>query len=671
MRKNYYTFFIGLILSMNVMGQSFTDNFDTYTAGTYLAQSNSAWTTWTNKPGGADDVKISSAKAKSGSNSLYFSSTAATGGPSDVVLPFGGNRTTGTFNLSMNIFVDNLKKAYFNLQEQTIMGKGWSVDVNLDSTGKFNLVNTTSGVLLVGTYTQNAWIKVEFNIDLNTNTWDFLIDGVSKGQFQNSYRQIAAMDIYPIKNSSYYIDDVAYTYTPYTPSTLNASVTFVDKVAGKLATQVVKPTVEIRNLGTTAITSASIDLLYNGATETKTVSGLNLASMATTTIAMDNAITILKNASTLVATVKTVNGTTDDKVSDNAKTIYLNPVTPAPGKMVVAEEATGTWCQWCPRGAVFLKNMSDKYNGLIIGIAVHNNDPMTDWNYDKGMGSRVSGYPSMLIDRGAAKDPSISEADFLDRIIVPAAGNIRNGATYNSTTRELKVSLTTKFNKAVTGTYKIAFVLIEDGITGTTSGYNQSNAYANNANGVMGGFELLPNPVPASQMVYDHVGRLIYPNFPGLNNSFPASINANDSFTHNFSVILNPSYNFNKLDIAGILIDPSGRIDNGSKTTVEEAIVNGFVSGTMVLGVNNSLSSIGPVSVYPNPSATEFNVIIPEQMKSASSLQVFDLQGKLIETVLIQGRTNFGVDAQNWPSGVYFGVIHNEQGSTQIKFVKE
>lgn len=391
MKKIYLAFSLAICISLNVNGQTFSDNFDSYTAGSYLAQSNSTWKTWANTPGGADDVKISSAKAKSGSNSLYFSSTAAKGGPSDIVLPFGGNYNTGSINISMNMFVDNLKKGYFNIQEQTLVGKGWSVDINFDSLGKFNLVNTTAGFLMEGSYTQNVWMKVEFNINLNTNTWDFLIDGVSKGKFQNTYRQLASIDIYPTQNSSYYIDDVSYTYTPFTLPTLNASVTFIDKVVGKLASQVVIPQVEIRNVGTTTITTANIELLYNGVTQTKSVTGLSLASLATTMVPMTSAITILKDTSTVYATVKMVNGVTDDNASDNTKTIFLHPVTPAIGKMVVAEEATGTWCQWCPRGAVFLKNMSEKYNGLIVGIAVHNNDPMLNWNYDKGMGPRITG----------------------------------------------------------------------------------------------------------------------------------------------------------------------------------------------------------------------------------------------------------------------------------------
>ena len=52
--------------------------------------------------------------------------------------------------------------------------------------------------------------------------------------------------------------------------------------------------------------------------------------------------------------------------------------------------------------------------------------------------------------------------------------------------------------------------LTEDGVRRVmTSGYNQVNAYAGNALGPMGGFESLPNPVPAAQMVYDHVARVL------------------------------------------------------------------------------------------------------------------------------------------------------------------
>jgi hypothetical protein len=669
MKSVYTTLFAAVLcLSQALQAQTFSDNFDSYTAGAYLTKSNSSWKTWSNTSGGTDDIKISATKAKSGSNALYFGSTA--GGPNDIVLPFGGQYNTGTLHLEMNIFVDNLKKAYVNLQEQSTNGKGWAIDLNFDSTGGFNIVNTLSGTLLTGTYTQNQWMLIALDIDLTSNTWNFSIDGTLKGSFQNSYRQFASMNIYAIANSSFWVDDVAYTFTPYVKPALNGSLTYIDNVTGRLASSVL-PSVEIRNTGTQAITSATIELTYNGNTQSKTLSGINLAYLATQTIQMDKLVSLTPGNSTISATLKQVNGGNDDILTDNTKSLVINAPAPAANKMVVAEEATGTWCQWCPRGAVWLKKMDDKYNGFIIGIAVHNNDPMTYGPYDQGLGTKIKGYPSMVVDRGIAKDPSAMESDFLTRIMVAPKATIRSGAKYDATTRQLDVSLTTKFKQAVNGNYRIAFVLVEDSVTGTAAGYKQSNAYAGGGSGVMGGFELLPNPVPANKMVYDHVGRFIAPNFAGLSNAFPTSVNAGDSFTHNFSYTLDASWNVKKMHLVGLLIDPTGKIDNGSKADIDEAIKHGYLNGKMVADVMVLDGSSNGLSVYPNPSNGKFTMQIPAQYQVGSELHVYNMQGQLVKSEIVNGSTNLTIDAQNWPAGCYLCTLQNSQAILKVKLIKE
>ena len=666
--KKIYTLICSLAMFGSAMAQNFSDNFDSYTANAYLAQTNTAWKTWTNKPGTTEDVRVSSAKAKSGSNSLYFNSSAASGGPSDILLPFGGELTSGTFNLSLQIFVDAGKKAYFNLQEKSVAGQGWSVDVNFDSLGKFNLVNTTAGTLLTGTYTPNAWNKITFTIDLSSNTWDFLINDVSMGKFQNSYRQIAAMNIYPTQNSSYYIDDVSYSYTAYTPTNLNAALTFIDKVAGKLLGQTAVPEIEVKNLGNTAVTALSLEVTYNGTTLTKNVSGLNLAKNASTKVLMDGSVAIVGGSNVLKATLKTVNGVADDNAADDSKELLINPMTTAPGKYVVVEEATGTWCTWCPRGAVFLRKMDEKYGKLFIGIAVHNNDPMMNDNYDNGLGTIISGYPSATVDRGDDIDPSAMETDIVARLQVAPKGGIKSGAIYNAASRELKVSLTTKFNVPVSGNYKLAFVLVEDSVRGTGTGWDQVNAYAGGSRGEMGGFEKLPNPVPGSMMVYDHVGRIIYPNFNGLNNAYAATVNAGDSFTHNFTVGLDPTWKVEKLHVVGLLIDPSGRIDNGSHTNLNDAIANGFVNGIAVTGLLGVKMEAGGLLVYPNPSKDIFT-LSGDGLKDAQ-VSVYALDGKLVQTETVEGLTAT-LDGSNWMPGVYVAVVKSEAGSFAVKVVRE
>ena len=61
--------------------------------------------------------------------------------------------------------------------------------------------------------------------------------------------------------------------------------------------------------------------------------------------------------------------TNDDTLSISVTGTYA-----APGKIVVGEEGTGTWCGWCPRGSVAMNWMDEKYYGYWQGIAVHNND---------------------------------------------------------------------------------------------------------------------------------------------------------------------------------------------------------------------------------------------------------------------------------------------------------
>ena len=108
--------FFGTSLSF---GQIFSDNFDSYNAGDFLVSSNPAdWDTWSGGAGGSsEDAKISSTESASAPNSLYLKSTAAQGGPSDIILRFDQIYTSGDFTLEANFFVASNKGAYFNLQQ--------------------------------------------------------------------------------------------------------------------------------------------------------------------------------------------------------------------------------------------------------------------------------------------------------------------------------------------------------------------------------------------------------------------------------------------------------------------------------------------------------------------------------------------------------------------------
>jgi hypothetical protein len=264
--------------------------------------------------------------------------------------------------------------------------------------------------------------------------------------------------------------------------------------------------------------------------------------------------------------------------SINAQT---TTITPAEGKLVIGELVTGTWCAYCPLGSVAFNWMDYYYEDHWQGITIHNGDPMFDPGYDNGMAPFIIGYPSGLIDRGLAVVPAefeTIEQDFLERVVIPPAGIITNGAELNGNT--LTVSLTVDFQIAVSGNYKLACIIVEDSVTGTSPSYSQANAYSTGLEGQLidvDGTDWANEPplVPASQMVYNHVGRRIAPSFTGEPLS-ETSYNVGDSESICYEFTLSDSWDQSQISIVGMLLDPTNRVDNGSSSSLIDAIAFGL-----------------------------------------------------------------------------------------------
>jgi hypothetical protein len=616
-----------LLIGLGAKAQLFSDDFEAYTTGALGPQSTS-WTTWSGTEGGAEDGIVSTAQASSGTKSIYFNSTVANGGPQDCVLDFGPMYTSGVFTYQSDFYVSNGKSAYFNFQATQTIGQTWALNVNMNNGGVYVDDGITSD-LAIGSYTPATWFTMKIEANLTLGIWKAFVDGTLIGVWENGVNSLASIDIFPLQGSQFYVDDVSFDHQTYTLSSLNAAISGLD-MAGNIATQIVSPTVTVMNAGSTALTSFDVVLNYAGTPYTQNITGQNLASLASYTVTFPN-VTLVAGANNAIATVSNVNGGADNVVDDNSVTIIVDPVVPAPGKMVVGEEGTGTWCQWCPRGAVYMDLFEQEYDQFWAGIAVHNGDPMTVTDYDTGMSGFIGGYPSAIVDRGTDVDPSGMGPDFFTRLQTAPKAIIENGATWDAATRTLNVSVTCDFQAAANNNYKLACVLTEDDVTGTTSAYSQSNAYAGGANGAMGGYESLGNPVPAAQMVYNHVARVIAPSFTGLATAFPATVNSGDVLTNNFSFVLPATWDETKIHIIGLLFEPSGRIDNAGKATITEAVANGYVNGNGA-GVED-LTLNGPdqvMTVYPNPAGAFTTVAIQLTQESAVALRVVDMSGKTV-----------------------------------------
>lgn len=646
---------------------TFSDDFEAYPAGAWIAGSNPKWTTWTNKPSTTEDAKVTDEKAKSGKNSLKISSTSTSGGPTDLVLPFGGKYTTGNFNFKMSLFVPTGKNAYFNFQATQTIGQTWAMDANFNTNGNMMLTRSAAP-LLNAVFPLDEWFDVEFDINLTANLWKVKINGTCVGAFSNPTNSIASIDYYPTSNTSlYYMDDVSYSYNASAPKlALDGGISELTWTKGILTNTKDTPEYTFKNFGDSTIQNIEISVLIDGINMPVTINDLNLKKGQSKKLKLPE-ITLKEGLNTIIVTLEKVNGkSSDDEFCNNILNFIQTAVTAAPHRAVLVEEGTGPWCQWCPRGAVFMDRYSETYHGTFIPIAVHNGgtNPMRIVEYDSFMD--FPGFPNCKINRNQVIDPSSSEGPFLREITLPAMVSISTGAKYTLASKELLVSTEIEFLEDATGDFNINLVLTEDGVKGTTSAYNQSNAYAGGTNGIMGGFELLPNPVPAAQMTYDHVARAISGLVPSSTSSFSGTYKKGDKVLLNFAFTLNAAWKTANMNIIPIVL-MDGTYINASTSKYDEAIAKGFT-----VGVENTILTNDQVNIYPNPAEDMTSVQINLTKNSDVVVSLRTISGQIIVTRTyenLSGENLLSMPLQLLNSGMYLLDIKTNQGSRTEKIV--
>ena len=418
--------------------------------------------------------------------------------------------------------------------------------------------------------------------------------------------------------------------------------------------------VSVKNEGSNAITSLEINW-NDGANHIQTINGLNIAPGATTNVNHPTAVSYATAVEGNIAvTISLVNAVVDADPSNNTGSAKINTVSVLEEKGVVIEEGTGTWCQWCPRGAVAMDYMVTTYPIDFIGIAVHNGDPMTVAEYDNA--ANFSGFPGSNVDR-ALLDQSVSQNAFVAAynarkdLIVPAGISVAATGAGNNVSIVATATFRTPLAAA---NYRLGVIVIEDGVTGTTSAYNQSNAYAGGANGVMGGYESLPNPVPAAQMVYNHVGRALLGGYSGQAGSVPAVITDGQVVNYTFNYTVPGTSTRANMHAVAVLIDQT----NGE-------IVNA-IQGSLSLASLGEIETIG-MEVYPNPATEEVNV---KFVGTGGDYQIIitDLAGRQMSAtslVNVTGAQSVALPISEFGAGNYLVTIAKDGASyTQNLIVK-
>lgn len=418
--------------------------------------------------------------------------------------------------------------------------------------------------------------------------------------------------------------------------------------------------VDVQNVGANAITSLTID--WNDGTAHSQTIAVNIAPGATATVNHPTMVTYPTAVEeNITVTITATNGGADGDASNNTEAGVLhNTLSQATDKAVVIEEGTGTWCGWCPRGTVAMDYMTTTYPTDFIGVAVHNGDPMTLTAYDAA--AAFSGFPGANVDRallGVSVSQGLFEQYYNDRVNMGVPANI--SATSSGAGANVTVDVTANFYTPVTGAnFRLAVVIAEDGVTGTTSAYNQANYYAGGGQGAMGGYEALPDPVPAAQMVYDHVGRALLGGYDGQAGSVPATITDGTTANYSFTYTVPGTSNRANMHAIAMLIDNNtGEIVNAKQISIAEGA---------------GISSVDAIemNVFPNPANDVVNVSF--EATGDYSITITDMAGRVVSTNVftnLTGAQSIAIPVADLMSGNYILSVANGVGSTnQLVVIK-
>lgn len=162
----------GLLLSAGLFSQAvaYSDNFESYTVGDYLAVQSDEWTTWSNNPGSTEDAFISDEAALSGAQSVKVE------GSSDLVKPLG-NKVSGKWWVELNMYIPSGYGGYYNLQKFEEPGTEWGVQAYFgsDGNGTIDAGGEGAGVF---TFSLDTWVNIVNVVDLDNDWAEVWIDGV-------------------------------------------------------------------------------------------------------------------------------------------------------------------------------------------------------------------------------------------------------------------------------------------------------------------------------------------------------------------------------------------------------------------------------------------------------------------------------------------------------------
>ncbi len=347
-----------------------------------------------------------------------------------------------------------------------------------------------------------------------------------------------------------------------TPTNM-ADATVLEPAPAAIAGEDFEVDIEVKNFGINDITSVGIAYSVNGIEETVTYT----FDTPLNSLASDYAMLLTKTDATgfaipITAKIVEVNGQPNSY--EEPQTITANISIIEPGKeaarAMVVEEATGTWCGWCPMGYVLLESMRAKYDDLMV-IGVHDSDAMATSSYAGFVNQYISGFPQYYVNRyigmGFFQSAQQNTMYFnMCHMLIsswPAIATIDFNTSVNPENATIDVDTKTTFGISGNANYRLAVVVKEDSV----GPYRQENYLYGTAG--WGEFSTVARP----SVKFNDVAREIK-TWNGIDGSIPAEIESGTTYDYSVS-ISSAKVAGNECDVVVMLInDANGMIEQAA-----------------------------------------------------------------------------------------------------------
>lgn len=241
---------------------------------------------------------------------------------------------------------------------------------------------------------------------------------------------------------------------------------------------------------------------------------------------------------------------------------------------IVIEEATGTWCGFCPAGIVMMEKLAEAHpDGSLIRIGIHSNngsmyrDPMQIEDYRPFINEFVStvGFPSAFINREKTILPNTASAfdevenhyNAMRAVKAPLKVEVSAAVTEPGKAFEITANVNSAYDFENTDdNYRLSFVIVEDHV----GPYNQLNYFSTksmqyNGSKLEGWNEADPT---VRGYYFNDVASAIY-GYSGIESSLPAEFSKADTHTFTlpaeFGIIRSP-----KVRVIAMILNTSANV---------------------------------------------------------------------------------------------------------------